>query len=209
MPEEINNNIPDNNDTNNSPEQVEQKPQTQQKENDKAPQIDYEALYGTDKTLQSFVDKAVTKATQTAVQNALQKQQRLNDEQLSESERLKEMTAEQRALYFEQKYKDAEKARARDKEVESLKTQTISMLAESGVPDIFLDVFDFNNATAEDIRQRVSMLGEYEYYPKGEFKKQLDAGIIAGVNEKLKQAPLETHADSGGSNKPSDLPTFF
>lgn len=162
------------------------------------PSANYEDLINTDKSLQSFVDKRITEATRTAVSNAMQKQQRLNDEKLSESERLKEMTAEQRALYFEQKYRDTEKARARDKEIESLKSQTVSMLTENNIPDVFLDVFEFDNATAEDIRQRVSMLSDYEYYPKGELEKR----ITAAVNEKLKQTTPETHM-SGGANNPT------
>jgi hypothetical protein len=204
-----NNNIANTNDLSNIPEQA--------KVNDEAVQTNYEALYksGTDKALNSFIDSRITesmnireKKVKDELRAEMQRQQRLNEEKLSESERLQVMTADEKAKYFEQKYKDTEKARARDKEVESLKTQTISMLAENGIPDIFLDVFDFGNATAEDIRQRVNLPGEYEYHPKGEFKKQLDAGIIAGINEKLKQAPPETH-NGGDLRKPNGFDKLY
>jgi hypothetical protein len=161
---------------------------------DPAPQlVDFAELLKTNKDFQAYVDRAVTDRTKTAVQNAIQKQQRLNDEKLSESERLKEMTAEQRAVYFEQKFKDLEKARSKDKEVESMKEQTVSMLGEHGIPAAFLGVFDFDGATAEDIRQRVGMLSEYEYYPKGELAKR----VSEGVNDRLKGGSIPK---SGGAD---------
>jgi hypothetical protein len=160
----------------------------------------YEDLLKTDKAFQSFVDATITKATQTAVQNAITKQQRLADEKLSESERLKEMTADQKAAYWEQKAKDAEKARLRDKEVDGLKAQTVIMLKESAIPDVFLDVFDFANATAEDIQGRIKMLTEYEYPPRGTLQKAIDDGIMAGLDAKLKQASPESRGIGSGDN---------
>jgi len=163
----------------------------------------YEELYTTDKTLQSFIDKIVTKSTQTAVANALQKQQRLTDEKLTEAERLQAMTSDEKARYFEQKYKEAEAARVRDKETESLKAQTVAMLAESKIPEAFLDVFSFESATADDVKKRVDMLAGYEYHPKGEFEKLVTTGITAGVNERLKQKPPE-HRQQGLPEKETD-----
>lgn len=191
-------------------ETTEQQTQTEQKstENNTAEQKtekpDYKAMYSQDRDFQGFVDGVVTKATQTAVTNAIQKQQRLNDERLSESERLKEMSADQRASYWEQKAKDAETARKRDKEVDSLKVQTSDMFAKENIPGVLMDIIDFNSATAEDITERVKMLADYEYYPKGELEKR----VVAAVNEKLKQAAPETHNDGGGA-KPKPIPKIF
>ena len=56
-------------------EKQEQAKKPEQAAQTEVKQANYEELFATDKALQSFVDKAVTKATQTAVQNALQKQQ--------------------------------------------------------------------------------------------------------------------------------------
>lgn len=167
-----------------------------------AKEINYADLLKTDKGFQGFVDAIVTKSNQTAIQNALQKQQRLADDKLSESERLQVMSSDEKAKYFESKYKQAELLRTRDKEIGGLKTQTVAMLSESGIPEVFLSVFDFDNATAEDIKQRVSMLSEYEYYPKGELEKR----IQSAVEEKLKQPPLTTQGDAVS---PKTMPTFF
>lgn len=167
-----------------------------------AKEINYADLLKTDKGFQGFVDAIVTKSNQTAIQNALQKQQRLADDKLSESERLQVMSSDEKAKYFESKYKQAELLRTRDKEIGGLKAQTVAMLSESGIPEVFLSVFDFDNATAEDIKQRVSMLSEYEYYPKGELEKR----IQSAVEEKLKQPPLTTQGDAVS---PKTMPTFF
>jgi len=169
-----------------------------------AMQVNYEDVYSQDKALQSFVDKAVTKATQTAVANALQKQQRANDEKLSRSERLQAMSDAEKVKFLEEENRNLHGKFARDKEIESLKAQTTGMLTESGIPAVFLDVFNFESATAEDIKQRVAMLSEYEYYPKGEIDKR----VTAGINEKLKQKQPETRTQDGGA-KPPGMPQFF
>ena len=149
------------------------------------------------------VDAAIKNAVPKAVQEAITKQQRINDARLTESERLKEMTAEQQAAHWKKKAEDALKATERFKEVESLKTQTISMLSEHKIPDAFLDVFDFELATAEDIKQCVAMLADYDYRPKGTYEKALADGITAGVNDKLKQKPLETRViNNADANDP-------
>lgn len=162
-------------------------------------ETDYTQLLKTDKKFQSFVDSYTAKSNQTAVQNAILKQQRLTDEKLSESDRLQAMSADEKAKYYENKYNQAEQMRTRDKEVDSLKAQTKSMLTEGNIPDVFLSVFDFENATAEDIKQRVSMLAEYEYYPKGELEKRIQIRL----QDKLKQKPLEVH---GGQPNVEDDP---
>ena len=164
--------------------------------------VNYEEEYKTNRALASFIDKLVTKSNQTAVDNAIRKQQRLNDERLSESERLKEMTAEQRAGYCEQKFKDLERAHERSEEINSMRTQTAAMLAESSIPDTFLDMFNFVDVTAEEIEQRVHMLRQFEYHPKGTLEKL----VAAGVNEKLKQAPPESRQPgSAGSPQPKSM----
>jgi hypothetical protein len=166
--------------------------------------VNYEELFATDKALQSFVDKTVTKATQTAVANALEKAERANNEKLTRAERLQAMSDADKIKFLEKENKELQNKWERDKEIESLKSQTAGMLTESKIPPFFLEIFDFDIATAEDIKKRVGMLAEYEYYPKGELEKQ----ITAGVNDKLKQKTPETRGTSDGSPPPK-MPQFF
>jgi len=154
--------------------------------------VDYTKLYETDKTLQGFVHQQNTKAIQTAVTNALQKQQRINDENLSEAERVKEMTPDQRAAYFERKYKDGESARAKDREAEELRVQTGVIFTERGIPEAILSLLDFRGSSKDDIDRHVEVLAGYEYYKKGE----LDKRVKEAVDVRLK--PNEPPKDTGG-----------
>jgi len=182
-------------------ETQEQKPeQTSETKQQESKPLDYEALYSQDKAMQSYVDKRITEATKTAVANALQKQQRAHDESLTRAERLQAMSDADKVKFLEEENRKLQDKYTRDKEIESLRTQTAGMLNESKIPAVFLDIFNFESATAEDIKRRVTMLAEYEYHAKGEFERQLSAGITAGINEKLKQNTPETHAVNQDAN---------
>lgn len=191
-------------------ETTEQATQTEQQSTTQTPETNYEDLYKTNRAFQSFVDKVVTKANETAVANALQKHQRLTDDKLSEAEKLKEMTSEQQAIYYKQKYESEQKSRERDKEVGSLKAQIDAICLENKIPPEVRDmVFDFTNITtgitAEDIQDRIRVLSQIEFYHKGEFEARLKSELAV----MLKQAPTESHNNGGNNRKPPEIPKFI
>jgi len=185
-----------------------------QADNSQNNKMTYEDLYksGTDKAFNSFLDKKITQATTTAVNNALNKARRISDAQISESDRLKTMTAEEKATYYEKKYNDLEKTRTRDKEIDSLRTQTLTMLNDNGIPSEFLTImFDFESSysdnSAEEIKNRIDILSEFEYFQKGTFEK----AVQEALKIKLKQVTPENRGGNNlNSNKTvKDLPSFI
>lgn len=152
---------------------------------------DYEVLFQSDPALRAFIDRRVTAACNSAVANARAKWQRQTDETLDEAERLREMTADDRATYFQQKYEAAQREQAARETAAQKRSQTASRLREKNIPDEMLDLFDFG-AEDDAIEARVKLLGGFEYRKPGEF----DAAVQAALDEKLKQSPPA----SGGGN---------
>ena len=175
----------------------EEKPPEQQT---KTPETNYQELLKTDKAFQSFLDKIVTKANETAVTNALQKQQRANDEKLSRAERLQAMSDGEKIKFLEEENKKLNDKYLKDKEIESLKTKTAMMLSENKIPSLFMDIFDFDNVTAEDISKRITALSGYEYHEKGTFDKALKAQVDIEMNNKFKQKTPESHNTNPDDN---------
>lgn len=146
--------------------------------------LNYEELLKTDKSLQSFLDSKVTKATITAIDNYKAKEKIKSDATLSESEKLKGMTDSEKVEYFKTKAESLEMNHLKMQEAESLKTQTLEILKEKRIPtELAEHLFDFKNITAEGIKTRTDKLGEYEFYKTGEFESELERRL----NEKLKQ----------------------
>lgn len=158
------------------------------------PPNDYESLFQSDPNLRAFIDRRVNAACSSAVANARAKWQRQNDETLAEEERLREMSADDRADYYRRKYETAQREQAARDEAAQKRTQTAARLREQKIPDAMLDLFDFG-ADADAIEARVKLLGGYEYHKPGEF----DAAVQAAVDEKLKQSP----PGAGGGGTPS------
>ena len=142
-------------------------------------ELDFEELYKTNDSFKAFVSSAASRA----VAEYQQKQQRINDDKLSEAEKLKSMTSEEVAEYYKNKYEASELEKQKIKDAESLKNQTVKLLADGGIPAEFISDFDFNTATADSIKTKVGFLSGYEIYPKGAFDKKLNDAI----SEKLRQ----------------------
>lgn len=146
--------------------------------------LNYEELFKTDKSLQSFLDSKITKATTTAIETYKTKEKIKADATLSESEKLKGMTDSEKVEYFKTKAESLEKNQLKMQEAESLKTQTLEIFKEKKIPtELAEHLFDFTNITAEGIKTRTDKLGEYEFYKTGEFESELERRL----NEKLKQ----------------------
>lgn len=145
---------------------------------------DYETLFQSDPNLRAFVDRRVNTACSTAVANARAKWQRQNDETLEEAERLREMSADERANYFQRKYENAQRETAAKEAAAAKRSQTAAKLRERNIPDAMLDLFDFG-AEDDAIAARLDLLGGFEYRKPGDF----DAAVQAALDEKLKQQP--------------------
>lgn len=158
--------------------------------------MDYEELFKTDKNLKSFIDKHVSKATRTAVENDRIKQRKLADDKLSEAEKLRGMSDREQAEYFKAKMELMEQSATRQRNAEALKSQTVSMFNEKKLPLDFVEIFfDFEKLTADDIKSVVDRMSDYEYYKAGEFENEQKRRL----DEALKQKSPETHNNSKSS----------
>lgn len=160
---------------------------------DQAPpqELNFEELYKTNERFKAFVAAEASRA----VSEYQQKQQRINDDKLSEAEKLKSMTSEEVAEYYRKKYEASELEKQKIKDAESLKSQTVKLLSDGGIPAEFISDFDFNTATADSIKIKIGFLSGYEIYPKGTFETKVNDA----VSEKLRQK-----APEGGGTPPND-----
>lgn len=164
-------------------------------------EIDFGELIKTDTKLQSFVKAESDKA----LNEYKAKQQILANEKLSEAEKLKTMTAEEIANYYKDKFEKAEADKERMRNAESLKSQTAGLLSDNKIPAEFIKDFDFENATADSIKNRITFLSGYEIYPKGTFEAKLNEKL----NEKLRQKPPETHETILKNDDDAQLNRYF
>ncbi len=157
--------------------------------------LNFDDLIKTDTNFQSWVGKRIMTATTTAVSNAEAKWKKTHDQNFSEAEKLKTMTADEKAEYFEMKYNNEVADRKRASDAAELKSQTAAMFTESKIPAALLDMIDFSTATADSVKAIVSTLSGFEYHKKGDF----NAAVKAAVDEKLKQKAPETHKPAAGT----------
>lgn len=157
--------------------------------------LNFDDLIKTDTNFQSWLDKRITTATTTAVSNAEAKWKKTHEQNVSEAEKLKTMTADEKAEYFEMKYNNEVADRKRVADAAELKSQTAAMFTESKIPAALLDMIDFSTATADSVKAIVSTLSGFEYHKKGDF----DAAVKAALDEKLKQKAPDTHKLTAGT----------
>ena len=137
----------------------------------------YDELLKTDSNLQSWLDKRVNTATQTAVQKALEKERLLADEKVSEAEKLAKMNKEERSAYELQKIKqELEQYKAREA-ANGLKSEALKVASEQGVPAELVELIPFSNVTAEQVSQKI-----------GEMKAVFDSAVAAQVAKSLSGA---------------------
>lgn len=150
--------------------------------------VDYDVLMETDTRFSSWIEKHTKKAVESAVQEAGRKWRVMHDNSLSEAERLRNMTAEEQAEYYRKKFEDAEASQQRKENARKLEGETASLFSESGIPNEFLPLFNFETATAESVKSQIGILSKFEFYPKGTFEQKVQEAL----NQKLQQKPPET-----------------
>ena len=160
------------------------------------PAPNYEELAKTDKTLQALIDRERTKAAQTAREKEAQRQKLLADEQVSEKARFDAMNKDEQIAELNRKNKLLAEKYEREKQAESLRRTAEEAFAEKGIPTAFAGMIDFLTASAEDVKEAITMFSEYEYYEKGE----LDKRVTEAVSDRLKQKSPETHKPGSKSD---------
>lgn len=157
----------------------------------------YEDLYKTDKSLQSFIDSHTTKSIQTAIANEKSKWEKLRDESLSEAEKLKNLDEKGKLQYQLDKERKQREALERKLNAGTLKDETLSQMSEQGLNAEFLKLFDFERETAETVTSKISVL-----------KTILDNAVETEVNLRLKQNPPKT-VKKGAGDKKYETRNFF
>lgn len=157
--------------------------------------VDYDVLMETDTRFSSWIEKHTKKAVESAVQEAGRKWRVMHDNSLSEAERLRNMTAEEQAEYYRKKFEDAEEAQQRKENARKLEGETASLFSESGIPNEFLPLFNFETATAESVKSQIGTLSKFEFYPKGTFEQKVQEAL----DQKLQQNQPAAPSPSSGS----------
>lgn len=168
---------------------------TEERLEDISKPVDYDVLMKTDTRFSSWIEEHTKKAVESAVQEAGRKWRVMHDNSLSEAERLRDMTAEERAEYYRKKFEDAEATQQRKENARKLEGEAASLFSESGIPNEFLPLFNFETATAESVKSQIGVLSKFEFYPKGTFEQKVQEAL----DQKLQQGQPKAPSPSGGS----------
>lgn len=153
-------------------------------------EVNYDDLLNTDPKFAAWAQKR----EQAASQKAETKWKNIHDETISEAERLKNMTAEEKATYFQKKYEDSVAAQTRKDNARNLEETTRALFTQEKIPAELIPLFDYETATAESINSQIGILSKYEFFPKGTFEIK----VQEAVNKKLQQSP--PHNSATGSD---------
>ena len=127
-------------------------------EQTKSEKVNYEELIKTDKELQSFLDSRVSSANKTAVENAKVKWEEDNKTKMAEAEKLAKMDEEEKAKYeLEIRDKKIAEYEAREN-ARNLKDEAINIATQKEIPIAYLDLFKFENMTAEEVKSAIDVI---------------------------------------------------
>lgn len=150
--------------------------------------VNYDEAIKTDKVLQSWLDKRIGVATQSAVAAALEKERLLNDEKVSEAEKLAKMTKDEKTTYELEKLKKQVAAYEAEKAAAALKAEALKLGGEQGVPAELIELLPFGAMTAEEVSQKVTGL-----------KAAFDQAVSKKVKDSLSSAGTPQGGPSGVS----------
>lgn len=122
---------------------------------------------------QAEFDRRVQKAIDTAVSNAQTKWKALNDDKLSEAEKLSKMTKEEQAQYLQQKREKEFSEREASITRRELMAEAKGTLAEKGLPAELAEVLNY--ADADSCKKSMEAV-----------EKAFQNAVKAAVDEKLK-----------------------
>lgn len=160
-------------------------------------EVNYDDLLNTDPKFAAWAQKRERAASEKAKGEAELKWKNIHDETISEAERLKNMTAEEKATYFQQKYEASVAAQTRKDNARNLQETTRNLFTQEKIPVELIPLFDYETATAESIDSQIKLLANYEFFPKGTFETK----VQEAVNKKLQQNSPHYSADVSGDIK--------
>ena len=159
----------------------------------------YEEQFGTDKELQSFVDKKVTQGINTALEKARKQWEIEQDNQKTEAEKLASMTEKQKQEYELRKANTERDNALNELNAYKLKEQAQSIANEKGVDSTLLSFIDFKTVKAEEVTTRIE-----------ELSNLFNKAVEKAVNEKLKEkTPISQNGTNGVEKTTHEIPTLF
>ncbi len=135
--------------------------------------MSFDDFLKSNKDYQAEFDRRVSKATNTAVDNAQKRWQMITDEKVSEAEKLAKMTKDERDKYnFQKREKDLEE---REKEItrKELRATAKNALAEKELPLELAELLDYTDA--KSCNQSIESL-----------ERAFQSAVASAVNERLK-----------------------
>lgn len=178
-------------------------PQTTEPQNKPSPP-NYEELFKTDKSLQSWYDRKVNEAVQNAVRKDREKMKLINDAAADETTKVSMMTPDQQAEYWKQKAERIAKESEAKELGRAAKEKAAGIFEQNGIPISFLDLYDVAAFQEDFVAKLMNVYSQYEFYPKGKF----DKAVSKALEEKLAQNPPEQHQeqqkDPYGWQKPKE-----
>lgn len=151
-------------------------------------ETNYEELLKTDTSLQNFLTGRVQTATQTAVNEALEKQRILQDEKVTEAEKLAKMNKEEKQAYELKKAQEEITRYKQQESVRGLKEEAIKSASEKGVPLSLVELIPFAHIKADEVNAHLdSMKSEFDNAVKEGVASALDgAGMPRGAGAQAK-----------------------
>lgn len=116
--------------------------------------ISFDELLKSDKEYQSAFDKKMTEAMKKREENLVKEWQ----EKQAESERLAKMSQDEKRDYEIQQLKDTIASYQKKEATANLKNEAIIIATEQGIPKDYLDLLDFSNMTAEQVKEKIEVL---------------------------------------------------
>lgn len=107
-----------------------------------------------DKDYQSAFDKKIAQSLQTAKA----KWDEENKTKMAEAERLAKMDKDEKAKYEKEKLEKELADYKKKEEARTLKDEAINIISQKEIPVAYLDLFKFENMTAEDVKTAIDLI---------------------------------------------------
>lgn len=156
--------------------------------------LTFQELLDSNKEYQAEFDRRVNKGIDTAKTNWETEYKKQLEAEKTEAERLAKLTEEER-IKEEMEAKDKKIAELEAKEnARTLKDETLKIFTKKDIPLAYIDLFDFNNISADKIAEKVELLSN-----------NLSKDKESWLNNVLKQNP-PTQKNNASSTK--ELKTY-
>lgn len=158
-------------------------------------------LLASNSNLQSEFDALVGKSNQTAIENARIKWQKEQDDNISEAEKLKNMTEKEKLEYQLKKALEDNKKLIQNENTRALKDKAIDLISgeDLNMDVSLLQLFDFSNTTAEKLNEDLKTM-----------KTIFDKAVEKRVDEILKEdSPKNVNNPNTNSSEENSLAVAF